>query len=64
MKIYSLTINDEINNIHPVYEVHTWEKAEEIIRQTMALVQQQIELGYTNNGSFSFEVSGFVRVGE
>lgn len=37
MKIYSLIIHDEVANIHPVYEVHSWEKAEEIIKKTMEL---------------------------
>lgn len=39
MNIYSLIIHDEANNIHPVYEVHSWEKAEEIIRSTMELAE-------------------------
>jgi hypothetical protein len=38
MKINSLIIHDEVANVHPVYEVHTWEKAEEIIRQTKELM--------------------------
>mgnify|MGYP003348136311 FL=1 len=38
MKIYSLIVHDEVNNVHPVYEVHTWEKAEEIILQTKELM--------------------------
>ena len=37
MKIYSLIIHDEINNVHPVYEVHSWEKAQEIIEATQKL---------------------------
>ena len=50
MKIYSLIIHDNVNNIHPVYEVHTWERAEEIIRATMKL----------DNDEFTFEVVGRV----
>ena len=49
MNIYSLIIHDEENNIHPVYEVHSWEKAEEIIRSTMELAEGR---------SFSWEVVG------
>jgi len=37
MYIYSLIIHDEENNVHPIYEVHSWEKAEEIIKKTMEL---------------------------
>jgi len=37
MEIYSLIIHDEVNNIHPVYEVHSWTKAEEIIKSTQEL---------------------------
>jgi len=50
MKIYSLIIHDEINNIHPVYEVHSWEKAEEIIRKCMEI----------SDLPFTFEVFGRV----
>ena len=50
MEIYSLIIHDEVNNIHPVYEVHSWEKAEEIIKRTMELT----------NDEFTFEVVGRV----
>ena len=39
MNIYSLIIHDEVNNIHPVYEVHSWEKAEEIIKKTIELAK-------------------------
>ena len=39
MEIYSLIIHDEVNNIHPVYEVHSWEKAEEIIKKTTELAE-------------------------
>ena len=38
MKIYSLIINDEVNQVYPVYEVHSWEKAEEIILATKELM--------------------------
>ena len=38
MKIYSLIIHDEVANVHPVYEVHTWEKAEQIINSTKELM--------------------------
>jgi len=37
MNIYSLIIHDEINNIHPVYEVHSWDKVEEILEATRRL---------------------------
>ncbi len=49
MYIYSLIIHDEINNVHPVYEVHTWEKAEEIIKKTKELA---------NGQPFTWEVVG------
>ena len=39
MKIQSLIIHDNTNNVHPVYEVHSWEKAEEIIKATMELAE-------------------------
>ena len=39
MKIYSLIIHDEVANVHPVYEVHSWEKAEEIIKKTIELAE-------------------------
>jgi hypothetical protein len=39
MKIYSLIIHDNENNVHPVYEVHSWEKAQEIIEKTMELAE-------------------------
>lgn len=38
MKIYSLIIHDEVANVHPVYEVHSWEKAEQIINSTKELM--------------------------
>ena len=50
MKIYTLVINDEVNNISPVYEVHSWDKAEEIIKNTMEL----------SDKSFTFQVFGRV----
>lgn len=50
MKIYSLIITDPETNVAPIYEVHSWEKAEEIIRKTMELT----------NKTFTFEVVGRV----
>ena len=50
MKIYSLIITDPETNVAPIYEVHSWEKAEEIIRSTMELT----------NEAFTFEVVGRV----
>lgn len=50
MKIYSLIITDPETNVAPVYEVHSWEKAEEIIKSTMKL----------SNKTFTFEVFGRV----
>ena len=50
MKIYSLIITDVASGVSPIYEVHTWEKAEEIIRRTMEL----------SNKTFTFEVIGRV----
>jgi hypothetical protein len=50
MKIYSLIITDPETNIAPIYEVHSWEKAEEIIRSTMELT----------NKTFTFQVVGRV----
>jgi len=64
MKIYSLVINDEINKIYPVYECHSWERAEEIIKSTTELLKERVAKGETNGESFSFEVHGFVKVGE
>jgi len=49
MKIYSLIITGS-NGVAPIYEVHSWEKAEEIIRSTMELT----------NEAFTFEVVGRV----
>ena len=48
MEIYSLIIHDEVNNIHPVYEVHSWAKAEEIIKATQGL----------SSNPFTWEVVG------
>ena len=50
MKIYSLIITDPETNVAPVFEVHSWEKAEEIIRRTMELTDK----------TFTFEVFGRV----
>ena len=50
MKIYSLIITDPETNVAPIYEVHSWEKAEEIIEATKKLT----------NKTFSFEVFGRV----
>jgi hypothetical protein len=49
MNIYSLIITGS-NGVAPIYEVHSWEKAEEIIRSTMELT----------NETFTFEVVGRV----
>jgi len=64
MYIYSVKIVDEINNIAPIYEVHSWERAEEVIKSAEALLKDRVAKGETNGTSFSFEVHGFVRVGE
>jgi hypothetical protein len=50
MKIYSLIITDVATGVAPIYEVHSWEKAEQIIRSTMELT----------NKTFTFEVFGRV----
>lgn len=50
MKIQSLIIHDNTNNIHPVYEVHSWEKAQEIIKATQELTPSHI--------SFTWELVG------
>lgn len=58
MNIYSLKI--DIKNaqgeveLSPIYEVHSWERAEEIILSTKSLVA---DTGKT----FSFEVFGMVK---
>lgn len=55
MNIYSLKIT--IKNaqgeeeLSPIYEVHSWERAEEIIRNTKELIKEQ-------NKTFTFEVFG------
>jgi hypothetical protein len=55
MNIYSLIIN--IKNIQgevelsPIYEVHSWAKAEEIIQNTRELIKD-------SGKSFTFEVVG------
>lgn len=55
MKIYSLVINIKNSQgeveLSPIYEVHTWEKAEEIITATRNLIA---DTGKT----FSFSVEG------
>jgi hypothetical protein len=38
MKIYSLQITDTTTGVSPVYEVHTWDKVEEIIKATKELM--------------------------
>jgi hypothetical protein len=38
MKIYSLRITDTTTGVSPLYEVHTWEKVEEIIANTKELM--------------------------
>lgn len=50
MKIYSLIITDTKTGTAPIYEVHTWDKAEEIIKKTMELT----------NDEFTFKVVGRV----
>jgi hypothetical protein len=41
MNIYSLKITDTTTGVSPVYEVHTWEKAQEIIKATQELTNNQ-----------------------
>jgi len=48
MNIYSLIITDVATGVAPIYEVHSWEKAEEIIRSTMELTKNE----------FIFEIVG------
>ena len=50
MKIYSLIITDVATGTAPIYEVHSWEKVEEIIARTRELI----------NAEFTFEVFGRV----
>jgi hypothetical protein len=54
MNIYSLVlhINNGTSMLSPIYEVHSWDKAEEIIRNTMELLKDK------PGSSFSFEVHG------
>jgi hypothetical protein len=49
MYIYSIKI-ESANGVAPIYEVHSWERAEEIIRSTMELT----------NEAFTFSVFGRV----
>jgi hypothetical protein len=51
MKIYSLKITDIETGTAPIYEVHSWEKAEEIIKSTIELAEGK---------PFTFEVFGRV----
>ena len=50
MKIYSLIITDVETGTAPIYEVHSWDKVEEIIARTKELT----------NAEFTFEVFGRV----
>lgn len=51
MKIYSLKITPaNADHASPIYEVHTWEKVEEIVNSTKAMY----------DGEFTFEVFGRV----
>jgi hypothetical protein len=54
MNILSLKINvfNGTNTISPVYEVHSWAKAEEIILATQELIKNN------PHASFDFEVFG------
>ena len=49
MKIYSLQITDIESGVSPVYEVHTWDKVEEIIKETKELMGDRV---------FTWEVFG------
>lgn len=49
MKIYSLQITDTTTGVSPVYEVHTWDKVEEIVKATKELMGEM---------PFTWEVSG------
>jgi hypothetical protein len=55
MNIYSLKINIKNTQgeveLSPIYEVHSWAKAEEIIQNTRELIKE-------SGKSFSFEVFG------
>ena len=48
MNIYSLKITDINTGVSPVYEVHSWEKAQEIIKATQELT----------DGLFTWELFG------
>jgi hypothetical protein len=52
--IYSIKFDifNGTNTISPVYEVHSWDKAEEIINSTADLIKD------IANATFSFEVYG------
>jgi len=50
--IYSLIITDVETGVAPIYEVHSWEKAQEIIDATRKL----------SKNTFTFEVFGRVVV--
>jgi hypothetical protein len=52
--IYSIKFDifNGTNTISPVYEVHSWDKAQEVIDATADLIKD------IPNASFSFEVSG------
>lgn len=54
MNILSLKLNvfNGTNTISPVYEVHSWDKAEEIILATQELIKNN------PNATFDFEVFG------
>jgi len=54
MNILSLKINifNGTTELSPIYEVHSWEAAETIIRNTQALLADK------PNATFSFEVFG------
>jgi hypothetical protein len=54
MNITTLVIEifNGTDTIRPIYEVHSWDKAEEIIRNTKALLADK------PNATFSFEVHG------
>ena len=55
MNIYSLVINIKNTQgeveLSPIYEVHSWERAEEIIKNTKELIKE-------SGKTFSFEVLG------
>ena len=53
MNIYSLKITDATTGVSPVYEVHTWEKAQEIIKATQELTNSY--------GQFTWELIGIAQ---